>query len=91
MNKIRRISHLGGPAFLILLVLPAVSFILGIIGYFIFKRVWITTLIIFVLSLVFMLIEIGLEPTFLIWVTIMTVVCFISGILTKSIAILIRG
>ncbi|MBL3647055.1 DUF2651 family protein [Bacillus sp. RHFS10] len=90
MNKIRRISHLGGPAFLILLVLPAVSFILGIIGYFIFK-IWITTLIIFVLSLVFMLIEIGLEPTFLIWVTIMTVVCFISGILTKSIAILIRG
>ncbi|PJH94284.1 DUF2651 domain-containing protein [Bacillus subtilis] len=84
-------SHLGGPAFLILLVLPAVSFILGIIGYFIFKRVWVTTLIIFVLSLVFMLIEIGLEPTFLIWVTIMTVVCFISGILTKSIATLIRG
>ncbi|MCP9298480.1 hypothetical protein NKU38_06365 [Bacillus halotolerans] len=38
-----------------------------------------------------MLIEIGLEPTFLIWVTIMTVVCFISGILTKSIATLIRG
>lgn len=82
---------MGGPAFLILLVLPAVSFILGIIGYFIFKRVWVTTLIIFVFSLVFMLIEIGLEPTFLIWVSIMTVVCFISGILTKSIVTLIRG
>ncbi|MCY7903192.1 DUF2651 family protein [Bacillus inaquosorum] len=48
-------------------------------------------MIIFVLSLVFMLIEIGLEPTFLIWATIMTVVCFISGILTNSIATLIRG
>ncbi|MDH2363457.1 DUF2651 family protein (plasmid) [Priestia megaterium] len=51
---------------LILFVLAISSFILGILGYLIFKNVWIMVLIILVLSLVFIFIVVGPEPTFLI-------------------------
>ncbi|MCT6832025.1 MAG: DUF2651 family protein, partial [Bacillus velezensis] len=45
---------------------------LGIIGYFIFKKVWTMVVVVLILSLIFMFVVIGAEPTFLIWVFIMT-------------------
>ncbi|WP_318773061.1 DUF2651 family protein [Bacillus gobiensis] len=84
------INPLLNPAYFLLLILPAFSFVLGIIGYLIFKKVWIMVVIVLIFSLGYMFIEIGPEPTFLIWVSIMTGACFISGLITKSIANLIK-
>ncbi|XBP66324.1 DUF2651 family protein [Bacillus velezensis] len=41
--------------------------------------------IVFILSLIFMFIVIGAEPTFFIWVAMMTGSCFISGSITKTV------
>ncbi|UUA85185.1 YbeF family protein [Bacillus siamensis] len=79
-------SPLLSPAYIILIILPAASFLLGILGYFIFKKVWMMVVIVFILSLIFMFIVIGAEPTFLIWVAMMTGSCFISGSITKTIS-----
>ncbi|AIU77350.1 DUF2651 domain-containing protein [Bacillus amyloliquefaciens] len=73
------------PAYIILIILPAASFMLGIIGYFIFKKVWTMVVVVLILSLIFMFVVIGAEPTFLIWVFIMTGACLISGSITKTI------
>ncbi|WP_367179114.1 DUF2651 family protein [Bacillus velezensis] len=79
------ISPLLSPAYIILIFLPAASFLLGILGYFIFKKVWMMVVIVFILSLIFMFIVIGAEPTFFIWVAMMTGSCFVSGSITKTI------
>nr|WP_258561141.1 hypothetical protein [Bacillus velezensis] len=36
---------------------------LGIIGYFIFKKVWTMVVVVLILSLIFMFVVIGAEPT----------------------------
>ncbi|AEB61973.1 hypothetical protein LL3_00424 [Bacillus amyloliquefaciens LL3] len=41
--------------------------------------------VVLILSLIFMFVVIGAEPTFLVWVFIMTGACLISGSITKTI------
>ncbi|MCR4386608.1 DUF2651 family protein, partial [Bacillus amyloliquefaciens] len=57
------ISPFLSPAYIILIILPAASFMLGIIGYFIFKKVWTMVVVVLILSLIFMFVVIGAEPT----------------------------
>jgi len=67
--------------FMILIAGPAIAIVLGLIGYIIFKNVYVTPIIVAVLTVV--LSFTAFNPSFLFWSVIYALLTYISGILIR--------
>lgn len=73
------------PMALILFTLPLLSLIWGIVGYCIFKRVYIVLIITFAVSTIFIFAYTGFDMSNMYWVVVMTFLCMCTSVITKII------
>ncbi|EDW23432.1 hypothetical membrane protein [Bacillus pumilus ATCC 7061] len=78
------------PMALILFTLPLLSLIWGIVGYFIFKRVYVVLVITFAASTVFIFAYTGFDMSNMYWVVAMTFLCMCTSLITKIIQFMIQ-
>ncbi|UOR12858.1 DUF2651 family protein [Halobacillus amylolyticus] len=66
---------------LVIFVLPVVSLILGAVGYFIFKNIYITPVIVAIAAIISTFVV--FNSSFWIWVVIYTMLSLVSGFIVK--------
>ncbi|MGI8314758.1 DUF2651 family protein [Halobacillus mangrovi] len=74
---------MGGFIQLVLFVFPAASIVLGFLGFFVFKNVWMMPLLVALVSITLMFTV--FNTTFFMWVWIYTILTFSSGLAAKVI------
>ncbi|ABV62410.1 MULTISPECIES: DUF2651 family protein [Bacillus] len=78
------------PMALILFTLPLLILIWGIVGYILFKRVYIVLMITFAASTIFIFAYTGFDMSNMYWVITMTFLCMCTSVITKIIHYMIR-
>lgn len=78
------------PMALILFTLPLLFLIWGIVGYIIFKRVYIVLMSTFAASTIFIFVYTGFDMSNMYWVIAMTFLCMCTSVITKIIHYMIR-
>lgn len=78
------------PMALILFTLPLLILIWGIVGYILFKRVYIVLMITFASSTIFIFAYTGFDMSNMYWVITMTFLCMCTSVITKIIHYMIR-
>ncbi|WP_144522622.1 DUF2651 family protein [Bacillus pumilus] len=78
------------PMALILFTLPLLFLIWGIVGYILFKRVYIVLMITFAASTIFIFAYTGFDMSNMYWVITMTFLCMCTSVITKIIHYMIR-
>ncbi|MBU8639666.1 DUF2651 family protein [Bacillus pumilus] len=78
------------PMALILFTLPLLILIWGIVGYILFKRVYIVLMITFAASTIFIFAYAGFDMSNMYWVITMTFLCMCTSVITKIIHYMIR-
>ncbi|ARI78448.1 DUF2651 family protein [Halobacillus mangrovi] len=71
---------------LVLFLFPAASIVLGFLGFFAFKDLWVMPLIVALVSITLMFTV--FNTTFFMWVWIYTILTFSSGLAAKAIRLL---
>ncbi|AVI41166.1 DUF2651 family protein [Bacillus pumilus] len=78
------------PMALILFTVPLLILIWGIVGYILFKRVYIVLMITFAASTIFIFAYTGFDMSNMYWVITMTFLCMCTSVITKIIHYMIR-
>lgn len=78
------------PMALILFTLPLLFLIWGIVGYIIFKRVYVVLMITFAASTVFIFAYTGFDMSNMYWVIAMTFLCMCTSVITKIIRYMVH-
>ncbi|WP_368930795.1 DUF2651 family protein [Bacillus pumilus] len=78
------------PMALILFTLPLLILIWGIVGYILFKWVYIVLMITFAASTIFIFAYTGFDMSNMYWVITMTFLCMCTSVITKIIHYMIR-
>ncbi|OUZ08428.1 DUF2651 family protein [Bacillus pumilus] len=78
------------PMALILFTLPLLILIWGIVGYILFKRVYIVLMITFAASTIFIFAYTAFDMSNMYWVITMTFLCMCTSVITKIIHYMIR-
>ncbi|OIU68600.1 DUF2651 family protein [Rossellomorea aquimaris] len=68
--------------FIILILLPVISVILGIAGYAIFKNIFAAPAFVFISSMIALFLV--FNETFLIWVFVYTLLALVTGVILKA-------
>jgi hypothetical protein len=70
--------------FMILILFPVLSIVIGIVGYRIFKNIFISPALVFLGAMIALFLF--FNETFLIWVFLYTLVTLVSGIFVKALS-----
>lgn len=62
--------------------IPLICFLIGVIGYLVVKKLYIPTVIVFILSLLIILI--GFGPDLIVWVVLYTMITFIGSLFIRG-------
>jgi Protein of unknown function (DUF2651) len=70
--------------FMILILFPVLSVIIGVAGYVVFKNIFVSPALVFIASMVALFLI--FNETFLIWVFLYTLVTLVSGVIVMAIS-----
>jgi hypothetical protein len=70
--------------FMILILFPVLSVIIGVAGYVVFKNIFVSPALVFIASMIAL--YIFFNETFLIWVFLYTVVTLVSGLIVMALS-----
>ncbi|NQD64413.1 DUF2651 family protein [Bacillus haikouensis] len=70
--------------FMILILFPLLSVLIGIVGYIIFKNIFISPALVFIIAMIALFLI--FNETFLIWVFLYTIVTLVSGMIVKALS-----
>jgi hypothetical protein len=70
--------------FMILILFPVLSVLIGIVGYIIFKNIFISPALVFIIAMIALFLI--FNETFLIWVFLYTLVTLVSGMIVKALS-----
>jgi predicted small integral membrane protein len=70
--------------FMILILFPVLSVIIGVAGYAVFKNIFVSPALVFIASMIAL--YIFFNETFLIWVFLYTVVTLVSGLIVMALS-----
>ncbi|PRR90951.1 DUF2651 domain-containing protein [Bacillus sp. NMCN6] len=77
--------HYLQPMALVLFTLPLLYLAWGIIGYLLFKKVYVVLIITFITSTIFIFAYTGFDMSNMYWVVAMTFLCMCTSVITKII------
>jgi hypothetical protein len=70
--------------FMILILFPIISVVIGIVGYLIFKNIYASPALVFISAMIAL--YLFFNETFLIWVFLYTLVTLVAGVIVKALS-----